>query len=82
MEKEFLESNVEVLVSFGSSVNDAGIVPVVYRGKLLDVDKSFIKLSAFYSELAYTNVMGTRFSKTENCNIIINREYVVYMKNI
>lgn len=82
MEKEFLEKNVEVLVAFGGSVNDSGVAPIVYRGKLVEVDKSYVKLNAFYSEIAYTSVMGTRFSKPENTTILINREYVIYMKTI
>ena len=44
MEKEFLEKNVEVLVAFGGSVNDSGVAPIVYRGKLVEVDKSYVKL--------------------------------------
>lgn len=82
MEKEFLEKNVEVLVAFGGSVNDAGMTPVIYRGKLIEADKSYVKLAAFYSEIAYTSVMGTRFSKSENSTVLINRDYVVYIKTI
>ncbi len=82
MEKEFLEKNVEVLVAFGGCVNDSGVAPIIYRGKLVEADKSYIKLNTFYSEIAYTSVMGTRFSKPENSTILINREYVIYMKTI
>ena len=35
MEKEFLEKNVEVLVAFGGCVNDSGVAPIIYRGKLV-----------------------------------------------
>ena len=82
MEKEFLEKNVEVLVGFGGSIGDAGTIPVLYRGKLIESDKSYLKLAIFYSELAHTNVLGSRFSKQENSTILLNREYVIYIKTI
>ena len=50
MENNFLNQNVEVLVSFAGAFRDSGYSPVAYVGQLIGVDDNYIMVKSRQSK--------------------------------
>ena len=82
MEKELLNKNIEIMVSFARGYS--GSVPVLYQGKLIDIDDNYYKIEVV-DQIIQTGISKTKFKqgpdlKTPEGIYYFRKKFVIYIK--
>lgn len=81
MENNFLNQNVEVLVSFAGAFRDSGYSPVAYVGQLIGVDDNYIMVNVSSAEVKTSGIIGSVKGDAYG-TIAFRKEYIIYIRAI
>lgn len=82
MERELIDKNVEILVLFARGMRESGSIPMIYKGKLLNIDDNYYKIHVWDSEAPFSGILGGLDVSNNNGVTLFNKDYVIYLKEI